>query len=146
MARKHVVTVERLIDHPIEEVFRHYTDHAGWSSWVGLGKVRLVQEGSPHRDGVGAVRAFSAAPGLREEVTLFEPPQRMEYRVTRGAYPITDHHGEVLFTPDRKGTRVLWRVSFRSKLPGIGWALRGGIALVFRGILARLARELDGRA
>src|SRR5690349_4997767 len=120
MADKDVVVVERFIDHPIEEVFRRYTDHEGWSRWAGFGKVRLVREGRPDRNGVGSVRAFQAAPGLREEVTLFEPPKRMEYRVVRGPVPMRDHLGEVTFEPEGQGTRVVWRVSFRVSVPGLG--------------------------
>jgi uncharacterized protein YndB with AHSA1/START domain len=142
MSEKHVVTVERLINHPIDEVFRRYTDHQGWSRWAGFGPVWLAQEGAPHRDGTGCVRAFKLVPGLREEVTGFEPPARMDYRVVNGAYPLTDHHGEVLFTPEGQGTRITWRVSFRSKIPGIGGALRGGLTLLFRRLLVRFERHL----
>jgi len=137
------IEVERLIPHPIERVFRRYTDHAGWSEWAGLGIVRLVREGAPDRNGVGSVRAFALAPGLREEVIVFEPPRRQEYRVTRAAFPLTDHHGEVIFTPEGPGTLVTWRVTFRSKVPGLGWPVERGIAALFRWMLRRLARDLD---
>jgi uncharacterized protein YndB with AHSA1/START domain len=146
MADKEVVTVEALIDHPIEEVFLRYTDHAGWSRWAGFGPVRLVREGSPQRDGTGSVRAFSLAPGLREEVTRFEPPARMEYRVVQGGFPITDHLGEVLFATEGRGTRITWRVSFRSKVPGVGRILSRGLAVVFKRVLTGLAREMGPRA
>jgi len=141
----HHVEVERLIPHPIEVVFARYVDHAGWTDWAGLGRVRLVREGSPNRDGVGAVRAFALSPGLREEVTRLEAPRRMEYRVTQGAYPLTDHHGEVLFASEGAGTRVTWRVSFRSRLPLLGRPLQRGLGWLFRRMLASLARDLDGR-
>jgi uncharacterized protein YndB with AHSA1/START domain len=137
------IEVERYFPHPIERVFRRYTDHAGWSDWAGLGRVRLTREGSPDKNGVGAVRAFSAAPGLREEVTRFEPPSRMEYRVVRGV-PLKDHHGVVLFIPDGSGTRLTWRVSFRSAIPGLGWPTERLITVLFRRMLASLARDLDG--
>jgi uncharacterized protein YndB with AHSA1/START domain len=136
------IEIERAFDHPIERVFRRYTDHAGWTAWAGLGRVWRERDGSPERDGVGCVRAFSLSPGLREEVTRFDPPRRMEYRVTRGAAPIADHHGEVLFAPEGQGTRVTWRVTFRARIPGTGWALERGLGLLFRAILARLARDL----
>src|SRR5262249_16665229 len=100
---------------------------------------------SPDRNGVGAVRAFLLAPGLREEVTRFEPPERMEYRVTQGAYPLTDHHGEVLFTPDGGGTRVTWTVTFRSKLPPVGGLAAAGLTLLFKRILSRLAGAITPR-
>jgi hypothetical protein len=146
------VDVQRLFSHPIERVFRRYTDHAGWSDWAGMGPVTLVREGSPDRNGVGSVRAFSAAPGLREEVIAFEPPAapdspsaRMEYRVIQGAFPLTDHHGEVLFSPQGPSTLVTWRVSFRSRVPGLGWPLERGLGALFRRMLGGLARDLDRR-
>jgi uncharacterized protein YndB with AHSA1/START domain len=139
------VEVDRLFPHPVQRVFLRYTDHAGWSDWAGLGRVRLTRLGSPEPNGVGAVRAFSTAPGLREEVTRFEPPSLMEYRVISGPIPLDDHHGEVRFTPEGSGTRVTWRVSFRSRIPGLGWPLERGLAVLFRRMLASLARDLDRR-
>lgn len=142
MADREVITVERVVDHPIEEVFARYTDHAGWSRWAGVGPVRLVREGSPERDGVGAVRAFALSPGVREEVVRFEPSSRMDYRVVGGPVPVADHLGEVLFEPEGRGTKITWRVSFRPTLPGAGPALRLGLRVLFRRILGRLERDL----
>jgi uncharacterized protein YndB with AHSA1/START domain len=139
------VEIERVLAHPIDDVFRCYTDHVGWSRWAKMGAVSLAREGSPDVNGVGAVRAFRAAPGLEEEVVTFEPPHRMEYRVVKGGFPITDHHGEVLFAKDGSGTRVTWRVSFRSKVPGVGKVLESGIGKVFERILDGLTKELDKR-
>jgi uncharacterized protein YndB with AHSA1/START domain len=137
------VEVERLIPHPLEKVFARYTDHVGWSGWAGLGRVSLVREGTPERDGKGCVRAFSTAPGLREEVTLFEPPRRMEYRIVRGPVPMADHRGEVCFVPEGSGTRVTWRVTFRSRVPGLGFVIERGLGVLFGRILAAFARDLD---
>jgi uncharacterized protein YndB with AHSA1/START domain len=145
MAGKEVVTVERSFDHPVEEVFRRYTDHEGWSRWAGFGKVRLVREGTPERNGLGSVRAFRISPGLREEVTRFEPPARMEYQVVAGPVPMTDHLGEVMFEREGEGTRVTWRVSFRPTLPGAGWVMRQGLQVIFKRALAGLARDLRER-
>jgi uncharacterized protein YndB with AHSA1/START domain len=138
------VEVERYFSHPVERVFRRYTDHAGWTDWAGLGTVRLTREGSPDRNGVGAVRAFSTAPGLREEVVRFEPPTRMEYRVI-GGVPIKDHHGEVLFASEGSGTRLTWRVTFRPAIPGLGWPTERLLTVLFRRMLASLARDIDAR-
>jgi uncharacterized protein YndB with AHSA1/START domain len=142
------VEVERFFRHPVERVFRRYTDHAGWSAWAGSGRVLLTREGYPERDGVGAVRAFALVPGLREEVVRFEPPRgdapaRMDYRVIGGPIPIRDHHGEVTFLPEAGGTRIAWRITFRSAIPGLGPVLERGISLVFQRLLAALARDLD---
>jgi hypothetical protein len=137
------VDVERFFAHPVERVFSRYTDHVGWSDWAGVGRVRLARTGSPDPNGVGAVRTFAHAPGLREEVTRFDPPNRMDYCVVEGPLPMADHHGEVRFAPDGAGTRLTWRVTFRSTLPGLGWAMECGLGLLFRRMLASLARDLD---
>jgi hypothetical protein len=158
------VEVVRVIPHPALTVFHRYADHVGWSDWAGLGPVRLVRAGSPETNGVGSVRAFSVAPGLREEVTVFVPPERIEYRITQGLLPIADHHGMVSFAPEGRGlgqspgshdgspggapsstqgTRVTWRTSFRSSIPGLGWPIERGLEAMFRRMLAGLARDLD---
>jgi uncharacterized protein YndB with AHSA1/START domain len=137
------VEVVRIFSHPLERVFRRYTDHAGWSEWTGFGRVWLEKEGSPDRDGVGAVRAFASAPGLREEVTAFEPPARMEYRISRGGFPLTGHRGEVTFTKQGAATRVTWRVSFESRVPGLGAVMEVALGALFRRLLTQLGKDLD---
>lgn len=66
----------------------------------------------------------------------------MDYRVIAGPVPMAEHHGEVLFEREGQGTRIRWRVSFRSRIPGAGGLLRIGLGLLFRRVLARLARDL----
>lgn len=137
-----VVEAERFIPHPIERVFHRYTDHEGWSDWAGLGRVRLASEGTPERNGVGAVRTFSLSPGLREEVFAFEPPVLMEYKVTAGLPILRDHHGAVRFYAEEGGTRVVWRVTFRP-VPVIGGVLRKSLVLLFKTMLKRLEKDLN---
>ena len=137
------VEVERLVPHPVEAVFARYTDHAGWSEWAGVGPVRLVREGAPQRDGVGAVRAFAKVPPLREEVVAFDPPRSMEYRVVAGGFPLADHLGAVRFESAPGGTRVVWRVTARWRLPGTEWLASRALALFFGRLLASLERDLD---
>ena len=138
------VELSRHFPHPRSVVFARYTDHESWGDWTGMGRVRLVREGTPHRNGVGAVRAFGGLP-LREEVTGFEEPTRMLYRVSAGGFPVTDHRGEVVFDEAGNGTRVTWRVRFRSRLPGTGLLLERGLHALFRRILSALAKDLDRR-
>lgn len=137
-----VVEVERRFAAAPERVFGVYTDHEGWSRWAGFGRVRLVREGSPDRNGVGAARAFDKAPGLVEEVTAFEAPTRLGYRIAAGGGPLGDHAGEVRFEPVAGGTRLAWRVEFRSKIPGAGPLIALGVRAVFARMLDGLEREL----
>lgn len=128
---------------PVERVWGRYTDHASWSTWAGLGRVRVAREGTPAPNGVGCVREFAAGgTGLQEEVLTFEPPHRMTYRVVRGGGLLTDHLGEVLVEPRDGGADVTWRCRFRPRVPGLGGLLRFGIARVFRRALRGLERDL----
>ena len=141
------VEVERIIEAPPEAVFARYTDHAGWSSWAGAGKVSLAREGAPDKNGVGCVRAFESAMGLQEEVLEFEPPRRMVYTGARGGFPIKDHRGEVRFEPHPRGTRVVWSVEFGSRIPLSERAIARFLRVIFGRLLTRFEqRAMSGRA
>ncbi len=134
------IEVSRTIPAPLAAVFARYTDHAGWSSWAGLGRVRLGREGRPERDGTGCVRVIGGGPlAVHEEVLSFEPPRRMTYRVVKGLLPMRDHFGEVAFEAVPEGTRIVWRCRFESALPGAGPAT----AWVVRQVFARVLRKLS---
>jgi uncharacterized protein YndB with AHSA1/START domain len=137
------VEVERRFAASPTEVWKVYTDHAGWSAWAGLGRARLETEGSPDRNGVGAVRRFTTGGvSVFEEVLAFEPPKRMTYRVVRGGIPIMkDHLGEVLLEPDGAGTRLIWRCRFDSSVPGLGAPMRWMLTRLFRRALDGLAKR-----
>ncbi len=139
----HRALAERVFHHPIERVFARYSDHESWGQWAGLGDVRLAREGQPERNGVGAVRAFQRMPGLREEITAFESPRRMEYRIARGGFPVTDHRGAVELTSEGDRTRVRWEATFRSRIPLTGGLMARVVGLLFSRILLALERDLD---
>ena len=136
------VRVERRFSAPPQAVWDIYTHHEGWNEWAGMSISRLITEGSPHRDGVGAVRELGAKSGLAvEQVVDFEPPKRMTYTMLRGPIPIRNHFGEVRFEPEGDGTRIVWLCRFDSKIPGLGWLIRLGITRFFRKSLEGLAEH-----
>jgi uncharacterized protein YndB with AHSA1/START domain len=124
---------------PPARVFALYTDHVGWEKWAGVKEVVLRQTGDPPPNGLGAIRVIRASGmAIEEEVTAFEPPTRMAYRLVAGA-PVRDHEGVVRFEPDGVGTRVTWTVRFRPVVPGTGWLLRRILERSLRDVLAKLA-------
>jgi uncharacterized protein YndB with AHSA1/START domain len=68
---QHVAVSHRYDARP-QVVWDVYTDHARWKEWAGTPGSRLVVEGSPDRNGAGAVRGFAG--GMREKILEFEPP------------------------------------------------------------------------
>jgi uncharacterized protein YndB with AHSA1/START domain len=123
-------------------VFALYADHVGWEKWAGVKEVVLRQTGDPPPNGLGAIRVIRArGMAVEEEITAFEPPTRMVYRLVAGA-PIRDHEGVVRFEPDGAGTRVTWSIRFRPLVPGTGWLLRALLARELRDVLDRLAAHV----
>jgi hypothetical protein len=141
----HQLEVKQFFAAPVAKVWERYTDHRSWSGFSRLVKVKLQPEGSPDPNGVGCVRVFSTAgiTAVAEEVTLFEPPARMKYRIVGGGWPLRNHEGEVLFALKDEGTLVSWRVRFDSAVPGLGPLLRLVLRGMFRFILRHVAAELD---
>ena len=132
------VEVQCEIAAPREEVFEKYTDHL--SFWEFMGSVRLDKEGSPSKNGLGCVRVIGSPPmSAFEEVVVFEPPERMNYRVIKGGGGIKNHLGEVTFEATPTGTRIVWGCRFDPKIPGTGPLLRLMITRVFRSALKRFA-------
>ena len=138
------LSVERVLPAPIDAVWALYTDHRGWAKLLGTISVKLDAEGSPSPNGVGCVRRISVG-GIEmvaEEVTVFEPPKRMKYRILRGGGPIRNHDGEVLFAQVDGGTKVTWRVEFESTIPGLGGLVAAGVRRFFVHLLGRMEAQL----
>jgi uncharacterized protein YndB with AHSA1/START domain len=135
------IELSRQIPAAPDRVWALYTDHEGWEKWAGVKEVVLRQKGDPPPNGLGAIRVIRASGmAIEEEVTAFEPPRRMAYRLVAGA-PIRDHAGEVRFEPDGAGTRVTWTVRFRPLVPGTGWLIRRMLERSLGDVLERLAAQ-----
>jgi uncharacterized protein YndB with AHSA1/START domain len=129
---------------PPEVAWQLFTDHRGWERWSGAKEVVLRQEGDPAPNGLGAIRVLRARGlAIEEEVTAFDAPRRMAYRLVAGI-PIRDHCGEVEFAGSDAGTEVNWSVRFRPLIPGTGGLLRRVFQRVLETILRRFAEELRG--
>jgi hypothetical protein len=84
----------------------------------------------------------SAGVGVHEEVLSFERPRRMTYRLIKGAVPMKNHLGEVIFEPEGGGTGITWRCRFDSTIPGLGGMQRWFVTRLFTKALAGLARDM----
>jgi hypothetical protein len=87
------ITVTRVIPAPAEKVFDVLADHANYKSFPGVKESRLVREGKPDRNGLGAVRFIAAGPlTFEEEITAYDRPRRFDYRITKCSAPL-EHQG-----------------------------------------------------
>ncbi len=126
-----------------EDIWSVLTHHEGMPAWSPLKRVELEAEGTPDRDGIGAVRAMHGpGPVIREKVVTWDPPRSYEYTMLAGA-PIRDHHGRVELTPTPEGTGITWTVTFRPIVPGTGWLISRVLGRALQRMLDRLPSQLS---
>ena len=116
-------TVERTIPAPPERVFDVLTDHANYDRFRDVSSSKLLKEGEPPPNGVGAFRRLKV--GLlrfEEEITAFQRPSRMDYLIVEVNAPM-DHQGaSIRLREVDGGTHVEWSSTLRVAMP-----LSGGI-------------------
>jgi hypothetical protein len=97
LRRMQQVEVVRRFESPPEQVWKVYTDHAGWSAWAGLGRAARIED--PDRNGVGGAlpdgRRVRVRRGRLRPAEAYDLPRR-----ARG-HRSKDHFGEVVLGPWR---------------------------------------------
>ena len=124
---------------PPSDVWPLIAEAARWKDWSFLTTARLLHNGSPEPDGVGAVRRFAVAGvGSREEVVAFEPPRHLGYVGVKGI-PARNYRADVVLAAEDGGTRITWTGSLDPMIPGTG-----ALALAYaRSAVGRLTRQLQ---
>lgn len=137
------------ISAPPEIVWEVMTDHQLYSRWSPSSRVDLEVEGSPDRNGVGAVRAFRTGPvSTREEVTAFDPPHRMAYRALGMPLPVRNYRSEMVLVGSEDGAScdLHWDSWFEVVIPLTGGILRQLMASAVAKFAAGIAEEAQNRA
>jgi uncharacterized protein YndB with AHSA1/START domain len=125
---------------PRDAVWRVYTDHRGWTRWAGVKEVVLRQQGDPPPNGLGTIRVIrSGGIAIEEEITAFDPPKRMAYRLI-GGLPVKNYEAEVRFDESESGTAISWDISFQPRIPFTGALLARVMKSGLQDVLDRLAR------
>ena len=117
------VRFEQFFAAPRDRVFAWFADHEKFGRlWPG--RTRRVQDSADgaNVNGLGSVREVrSSGMAFEETITAFEPPEMIEYRITKGG-PIKNHRGCLKFSEVTGGTRLDYTIEFDPKIP-----LTGGI-------------------
>jgi uncharacterized protein YndB with AHSA1/START domain len=139
----HVIDIERVTTAAPDAVWRWLADASSWREWTRLSRTRLVREGEPAPDGVGAIRHFALAGGSsREEVVVFDPPHHLAYVLLQGL-PVLNYRADVTLEPTGAGTRILWHSTFDAKYPGTGRVMRAFLRSVLSDTATRLAARAE---
>lgn len=119
---------------PPARVWAILADHEGMSKWAPGLKATLVRPGPAERNGVGAQRRIQPAPLLPafvEEVTAFEPEQRLSYRAVSGI-PLRNYTGDVTLRPAGSGTEISYTVRADNRIPGAAAILANGLLFALK--------------
>ncbi|MCU7696954.1 SRPBCC family protein [Acinetobacter sp. AYS6] len=143
----HTLTVTKIIKAPIEDVFEAFTDHEKLSQVFGVRSCVLTRHGNTEKNGLGAIRELDCGQiWLREEITVFNRPNRMEYRILSSRPQAKHEYGQVDFIEIPEGTKVTWTTRFGVQLPGPSKLIDSAFGVVF-GISFRLVlRNVERRA
>lgn len=126
-------TATTTVSTPVARVWEVLADHEGMAAWGPGMKVTLVRDGAPDRNGVGAQRRLQIGPGpaFVEEVTAFEPEQRLTYKAIAGI-PLRNYVGDVQLRSVNGGTEIRYSVSADNRIPGAAAALAHGLLFAFK--------------
>jgi len=134
---------------PQEVAWEVMADHELYARWVPRSQVAVEVEGSPQRNGVGAIRVFRIGPTrTREEITVFDPPQRMAYRVLSVPLPLRNCRSDLLLVAedDSSACTLHWDSWFEPMIPLTGGILRRVLASATARMAAGIAAEAERRA
>ncbi len=118
------------------------TDHVRYARWGSAKTVTIERKGTPSPNGLGAIRCFHAGPmKVREEVTAWEPPTRMAYRLNSKQMTRT-YTSEMVLREDGGGTVLEWSSTFEPRIPGTAALVRR----IYERAVARFAAGIKAEA
>jgi uncharacterized protein YndB with AHSA1/START domain len=133
------IHVTRTIPAAPEAVFDRLADHANYELFRPIHRSRLLREGEPAPNGVGALREIKVRPlTFEEEITAYERPTRLEYLIVKLNVPFEHHGGSIRISPDGDETHVDWRSSYTVPTPVVG----GLQEMIWKPVLARGFRRV----
>lgn len=123
------VTVERVIDAPIHDVFDWLVTTTNYTVSPLAIKCTLSLPGEDAPYGVGAIRDHTWLIGwFRERITRYERPYVTEYLVERSLPPSRHELGRMTFSEVDGGTHVEWSTRAEIPIPLIGGLLTRRLA------------------
>jgi uncharacterized protein YndB with AHSA1/START domain len=111
------------------------TDYEGYARIPKVKRARVLERGTEHPAGVGAVREISVLGStFVEQITRFEPERHLSYQIIRSRPLPLQHHGaDVVLTARDGGTEIDWTTRLSLRIPLVG----GLLAKPLRAIVQR---------
>ncbi|MXW41922.1 MAG: SRPBCC family protein [Acidimicrobiia bacterium] len=140
----HTVSSSTPIAAPQQLVWEVIANHDFYAHWAISSQVTLDVKGTPDPNGVGDVRVSRFGPvSIREEITMFEPPNRMAYRVVSSPLPLRSCCSEFLLVTDQSnnGCTLHCDIWFELMIPLTGPIMRRLMNIYAQRIVAGIAGE-----
>lgn len=116
---RYEICLQAQVRAPAARVFEAVADHEQCARLFGGRGVR-VKPGSDHPNGLGSVRRIGSGRfAFDETITLFDPPRRIEYRITRGS-PLKNHLGQIRLDERDGMTHLDYVIHFDAKISFMG--------------------------
>lgn len=141
------IRIERSLKVSAERAFEVFADHAGYASFPGIESAEVTSPGVTEPNGVGAIRRIGVTGAwFEEEITLFERPHKLGYRIIKSRPPIEHRGGLVELTPTATGCDVVLTTTFRIAIPVLGRVLTPLVARRMAKLFGRAIALVDERA
>jgi hypothetical protein len=127
-------------------VFDLLADHANYKANFGVKESKLLKEGKPDRNGLGAVRYIDAGiMRFEEEITHYERPRRYDYLIIKCSAPLEHQGGSIRLESAGNATKVTWTSTMRMRVPIVGGLLSRVLASKIGQAFGSMLKETERR-
>ncbi|UUS56471.1 MULTISPECIES: SRPBCC family protein [unclassified Acinetobacter] len=140
------IQVKKEFNAPVKQVFDLLSKHSTYNvAFAPIQVVRVKDSADPERpDGVGSVRRMGFGPvkPLQEQITLFEPNQRIEYKIIKN--PLVKHHlGVIQFEAiDAARTLVTYTIELQARAPFVSQLILAQLKSAIKIGFSKLAKTV----
>jgi len=109
----------------VTELYAALADHDRLGPVLGV-PVKRIKDGKSSPNGIGSVRRIGAGPvAIEETVVGALVDKSIDYKITKGGWPVKDHHGRLVFKALPGGrSLVQWRIELDSAVPGAAFLIK----------------------
>jgi hypothetical protein len=142
---RYSIRFERACAAPPEVVYELLIDVERWPDWLSRARSANWEEPGSPRTREGAIRRIVVS-GLtmREEILVDDGPHHHAYRILSGI-PVTDHRADVHIDEQAGGSLIVWRATFRSRIPFAGPLMWLMLRISMPSMATALARGAEQR-
>ena len=140
------IQIKKEFPAPIADVFKLLSQHDTYNIAFAPIQVERIKDSTDpeHPDGVGSIRrmGFGSIKPLKEQITLFAPHHRIEYKIIKN--PLVKHHlGIIEFEKvDADKTLVTYTIELQTRTPLVSQLILAQLKLAIKVGFSKLAKTV----